>query len=78
MILNKYLKLRDITFSTSIADDIFRDLRKIGVKELIVNCDEMFIIVSTLVYNAQGSPENVQILKEGEVDKFLGVKLKLE
>jgi len=76
MILKEYLKLIDKKLDSLDLNDLFNDIRKLRIKEVIVNQDEMFVIVVFVLYYTKYSPENLHIIKEGKIDKFMGVKLK--
>jgi len=59
-------------------DDIFNALRRVGATEVTVNTEQMGLIVQFYLCNAAHAPENGKILREGKLDKFMGIKLVLE
>ena len=60
-------------------DDVFKILKGRGVNEVKVSWEEMITIALFVVSNIQNGKNTqwdaLQILREGKVDKFLGVKL---
>ena len=56
-------------------DDVFRKLNKWGIEEVEVDREEMLVIAMWSLANASHSPENMTIIREGKLDKFLGIKL---
>lgn len=64
----------DAYFSTGNIDMVFRMLRKKGIKDIRVNVDQMLMIVLFI----PGWWEIKEVLQEGRIDKFLGIKLRLD
>ena len=65
-------------------DDIFRTLAEQGYKEVRVNRGQMLMIAMFIVANVTNSDDKKvwetkswELLTEGKIDKFLGVKIKL-
>lgn len=70
-------------FSLTNLDDIFRELRTKGITEVKVNWNEMLMIALWVVANIEKSYADknwtaIKILREGKIDKFLGIKLHLK
>ena len=77
----------DGSLRASNLDDVFRKIRVNGVDEVRVDWDEMLLIAMFILGNASGfRPEEwektgwnaINIIREGKVDKYLGVNLHLE
>ena len=63
---------------TSNIDDIVFKLLELGVKEIEVSQAEMNIIVAFYLANSgDKDPDKPKILREGKIDKYLGLKVKL-
>lgn len=72
----------DIYISESNIDDIFTLVKKWGWNEVLVSEDVMRMVIQYyLVYmerKLDAGKETLKILRDGKVDKFLGVKIRLE
>lgn len=82
----------ELKVSMTNLDDIFRTFREEGVDEIIVDWEIMLMISLSVVANITCHPhseeivdnkkdwhwEALKIIREGKVDKFLGVKLYLQ
>ena len=87
MKLNEYLKKTNQTASCVNIDDIFYELRGLGIKEVELDYKEMGLIVQILLANGGILGENneraipreelIRLWREGEVNRFLGINLKL-
>ena len=67
-----------VLFSGANSFGIFEALNNRGIKEVEVQNAEMSLIVRVFLANCSGGRETVKIMREGSVDKFLGVKLRLK
>ena len=67
-----------VLFSSANSFDIFEALSNRGIKEVEVQNAEMSLIVRVFLANCSGDREIVKIMREGKIDKFLGVKLRLK
>ena len=60
------------TFPVAQARLVFEKLVELGIKKIKVNKDEMSVILHYFLGNDCG---NTKMLREGKVDKFMGVRL---
>ena len=67
-----------VLFSSANSFAIFEVLNNRGIKEVEVQNAEMSLIVRVFLANCSGGNGIVKIIREGRVDKFLGVKLRLK
>ena len=67
-----------VLFSGANSFGIFEALNNRGIKEVEVQNAEMSLIVRVFLANCSGGNGIVKIIREGRVDKFLGVKLRLK
>ena len=58
-------------------DDVFRVMVKLGVKEINVTKEQMFLLVRYYLANVGNDKDGGQgkIMKEGKLDKFFGITL---
>ena len=78
--IGKELGFGNFVISPINIDDAFKVLKSKGVNEIKVNWNEMLTIALFVVANIQNNSkpthwDALQILREGKIDKFLGVKL---
>jgi len=94
MILSEFLKFGnqfigggagEIYLELGNVDDVFRALKKMGVKEVEVNEEQMFMIVSFIFGNLpkyfleqKEQIDALVLIKKGKIDSFFGIKLILK
>lgn len=80
MNLEKFAKLCGFeNIVVSNIDDVVLKIKEFGVKEIWVSQAEMNIIVQFYLTNSgDKDPDKPKILREGKIDKYLGLKVKLE
>lgn len=75
-----------VTFSAINLDDVFLVLKEKGIDDVKVTWGQMFLISTFLVANMKHNPsmedddmcwKSLEIMREGKVDKYLGVNLHL-
>ena len=80
MNLEKFSKLSGFSdIMPSNIDDIVFKAKELGIKDLEVSQAIMNIIVYFYLANSgDKDPAKPKILREGKIDKYLGIKVKLE
>lgn len=63
--------------SVSSIDDLFRWLLVQGIDEVAVNVEQMNMIAHFFVANARDTKEGAGVMKEGRIDRFMGIDLKI-
>jgi len=58
-------------------DDIFCSLANIGSEEVEVNKEQMMMIARWFAADATNTELGVNAVRDGKIDKLLGIKLKL-
>jgi len=62
--------------ATNIDDVVFR-AKELGIKEIEVSVEEMNVLVVFYLYNSgDKDPAKPKILREGKIDKFLGIDIR--
>ena len=75
--LKEFAQLRgDNIISMSNIDDLMLNVKRLGIKEVSLSREEMDIVVRFYLGNCGDyDKDKPKVLKEGKVDKLLGVKL---
>lgn len=78
MKLSKLLKLLpDVRFMASTVDDVLYDLSDLGVTDLEVTKEQMFLIVQYYLATVRDDVNKAEVLREGKVDRIFGINLTL-
>lgn len=65
--------------SYSNLDDVFSKVVSLGIKEVVVDINEMFMIANFMAFNVgKDTKESWDAMETGKVDMVYGIKLKLE
>lgn len=80
MILKNFAKLIGIEQISPVnIDDVVFKAKEFGIKELEVSVEEMnMIVIFYLANSGEKDPLKPKVLREGKIDRYLGLDLKLK